>query len=53
MVQSANANFVSGPNYMLAKNADGQFVIGAACINCTAISDVTLSANTYYFVYEV
>lgn len=53
MVQSANANLVSGPNYMLAKNADGQFVIGAACINCTAISDVTLSANTYYFVYEV
>jgi hypothetical protein len=53
MVQSANANFVSGPNYMLAKNADGQFVIGAACINCTAISAVTLSANTYYFVYEV
>lgn len=53
MVQSANANSVSGPNYMLAKNADGQFVIGAACINCSAISDVTLSANTYYFVYEV
>ena len=53
MVQSANANFVSGPNYMLAKNADGQFVIGAACINCTAINAVTLSANTYYFVYEV
>ncbi len=53
MVQSANANLVSGPNYMLAKNADGQFVIGAACINCTAINDVTLSANTYYFVYEV
>ena len=53
MVQSANANSVSGPNYMLAKNADGQFVIGAACINCSAISAVTLSANTYYFVYEV
>lgn len=53
MVQSANANLVSGPNYMLAKNANGQFVIGAACINCTAISNVTLSANTYYFVYEV
>ena len=53
MVQSANANLVSGPNYMLAKNADGQFVIGAACVNCTAISDITLSANTYYFVYEV
>lgn len=53
MVQSANANSVSGPNYMLAKNADGQFVIGAACINCSALSAVTLSANTYYFVYEV
>ena len=53
MVQSANANSVSGPNYMLAKNADGQFVIGAACVNCTAISDVTLAANTYYYVYEV
>ena len=53
MVQSANANLISGPNYMLAKNADGQFVIGAACINCTAISDVTLAPNTYYFVYEV
>lgn len=53
MTQSANANLVSGPNYMLAKNADGQFVIGAACINCTAINDVTLAPNTYYFVYEV
>lgn len=53
MTQSANANLISGPNYMLAKNADGQFVIGAACINCTAINDVTLAPNTYYFVYEV
>ena len=53
MATSANVNLVSGPNYMLAKNADGQFVIGAACINCTAMNDVTLSANTYYFVYEV
>lgn len=53
MAQSANANLVSGPNYMLAKNADGQFVIGAACVNCTAINDVTLTPNTYYFVYEV
>lgn len=53
MVQSANANLVSGPNYMLAKNADGQFVIGAACVNCTDINNVTLAPNTYYFVYEV
>ena len=53
MTQSANSNLVSGPNYMLAKNADGQFVIGAACVNCTAINDVTLAPNTYYFVYEV
>lgn len=53
MAQSANANLVSGPNYMLAKNADGQFVIGAACVNCTNINDVTLAPNTYYFVYEV
>ena len=53
MTQSANVNLVSGPNYMLAKNADGQFVIGAACVNCTAISDITLAPNTYYFVYEV
>lgn len=53
MVQSANANLVSGPNYMLAKNADGQFVIGAALVNCTDINNVTLAPNTYYFVYEV
>lgn len=53
MTTSANANLVSGPNYMLAKNADGQFVIGAACVNCTDINNVTLAPNTYYFVYEV
>ena len=53
MVQSANANLVSGPNYMLAKNSDGQFVIGAGFVNCTDINNVTLAPNTYYFVYEV
>ena len=52
MATSANANLVSGPNYMLAKNADGQFVIGAAFVNTTSMDAVTLAANTYYFVYE-
>lgn len=53
MATSGNANLVSGPNYMLAKNADGQFTIGAAFVNCTDMNNVTLAPNTYYFVYEV
>ncbi len=53
MATSANANLVSGPNYMLAKNADGQFTIGAGFVNCTDMNNVTLTPNTYYFVYEV
>lgn len=53
MTTSGNANLVSGPNYMLAKNADGQFTIGAGFVNCTDMNNVTLTPNTYYFVYEV
>ena len=53
MQTSGNSNLVSGPNYMLAKNADGQFVIGAACVNCTDINNVTLAPNTYYYVYDL
>ena len=49
---SGNQNLVSGPNYTLAKTANG-FTIGAALVNCTDINSVTLAPNTYYFVYEV
>ena len=52
MVQSAiDSNNMSGPNYMIAKNADGQFVIGAAVYNCQGNLPGTLTPNTYYFVY--
>lgn len=52
MVASAiDSNNVSGPNYMLAKNADGQFIIGAAVYNCQTNLPQTLTPNTYYFVY--
>lgn len=53
MTTSGNANLVSGPNYLIAKNADGQFTIGAGFVNCTDMNNVTLTPNTYYFVYEV
>lgn len=46
-----DANNISGPNYMIAKNADGQFVIGAAVFNCQGSLPGTLQPNTYYFVY--
>lgn len=46
-----DANNMSGPNYMIAKNADGQFVIGAAVFNCQNNLPGTLQPNTYYFVY--
>ena len=46
-----DANNMSGPNYMIAKNADGQFVIGAAVFNCQGSLPGTLQPNTYYFVY--
>ena len=46
-----DANNMSGPNYMIAKNADGQFVIGAAVFNCQGNLPDTLQPNTYYFVY--
>lgn len=46
-----DANNMSGPNYMIAKNADGQFVIGAAVFNCQGGLPGTLQPNTYYFVY--
>lgn len=52
MAVSGNQNLVSGPNYTLAKTANG-FTIGAALVNCTDINSVTLAPNTYYFVYEV
>ena len=46
-----DSNNMSGPNYMIAKNADGQFVIGAAVYNCQGNLPGTLAPNTYYFVY--
>lgn len=46
-----DSNNMSGPNYMIAKNADGQFVIGAAVYNCQGNLPGTLTPNTYYFVY--
>lgn len=46
-----DSNNMSGPNYMIAKNADGQFVIGAAVFNCQGSLPGTLQPNTYYFVY--
>lgn len=46
-----DASNMSGPNYMIAKNADGQFVVGAAVFNCQGSLPGTLQPNTYYFVY--
>ena len=46
-----STNNMSGPNYMLAKNAEGQLVIGAAVYNCQNNLPGTLQPNTYYFVY--
>ena len=48
---AVDSNNMSGPNYMIAKNADGQFVIGAAVYNCQGSLPGTLTPNTYYFVY--
>lgn len=50
-VSAIDSNNMSGPNYMIAKNADGQFVIGAAVYNCQGNLPGTLTPNTYYFVY--
>lgn len=46
-----DSNNMSGPNYMITKNAEGQLVIGAAVYNCQGSLPGTLTPNTYYFVY--